>query len=143
MQNTWVQKENGVAVQYPIEQAIDSYKTEYGIDSSEAFTELKKMSPVITRSFILAFLGKEFNQIYRNGFVHKHFHPPAKNLEFKYVANSRKYLFHFYENAISLNEVLKKAGAKLVHDKEKCDIDLSPEVISKDSIINLLKKEAM
>jgi hypothetical protein len=79
MQNTWVQKENGVAVQHPIEQAIDSYKTEYRIDSSEAFTELRKMSPAITRSFILAFLGKEFNQIYRNGFVHKHFHPPATN----------------------------------------------------------------
>lgn len=76
MQNTWVQKENGAAVQYPIEQAFEAYKTVYGIDSPEAFDELKKLSPVITRSFILAFLGKEFNQKYRNGFVHKHFHAP-------------------------------------------------------------------
>jgi hypothetical protein len=85
MQNTWVQKENGAAVQYSIEQAFDSYKTLYGIDSSEAFSELKKLSPVITRSFILAFLGKEFNQKYRNGFVHKHFHAPEPDSNNVYV----------------------------------------------------------
>jgi hypothetical protein len=85
MQNTWVQKENGVAVQYAIEQAFDSYKTTYGIDSPESFTELKKLSPVITRSFILAFLGKEFNQTYRNGFVHKHFHGPETDSNNVYI----------------------------------------------------------
>lgn len=81
MQNSWVKKENGLAVQYPIDLAFDSYRELYGIDSPIAFDELKKLSPVITRSFILAFLGKEFNQKYRNGFVHKHFHAPETNSE--------------------------------------------------------------
>ena len=55
-----------------------------------------------------------------------------------YVEHARKYLFEFYKNTISLNEVLEKAGAKLITDKEKCDIDLSYETLEKDTIINLL-----
>jgi hypothetical protein len=31
------------------------------------------------------------------------------------------------------------AGAILVDEKEKCDIDLSPETLKKDSIIKLIK----
>jgi len=57
----------------------------------------------------------------------------------KFVENSRKYLFNFYKNTISFNEILKKAGAKLVDKREKCDIDLSPEVLQKDTILNLIK----
>lgn len=57
----------------------------------------------------------------------------------KFVDNARKYLFHFYRNTISLNELLQMAGGKLVVDKEKCDIDLSPENLEKDKIINLIK----
>ena len=56
-----------------------------------------------------------------------------------FVENSRKYLFNFYRNTISLNNVLKKAGAKIVDDKEKCNIDLSPENLEKDKIIDLLR----
>jgi len=56
-----------------------------------------------------------------------------------YVENSRKFLFDFYENAISLSDVLEKAGCKLVKDKNKCDIDLSPESLEKNKIINLIK----
>ena len=57
----------------------------------------------------------------------------------EYVENARKYLFNFYENTISFNEILKKAGAKFVDDKEKADINLSPEELQKDSILNLIK----
>lgn len=45
-----------------------------------------------------------------------------------------------YENTISLNSILEAAGAKLVTDKTKCDIDLSPENIEKDTILDLLRK---
>jgi len=60
-----------------------------------------------------------------------------------FAQHARKYLFDFYENSISLNEILEKAGAKIFNDKnkqEKCDIDLSPETIEKDTILNLLTK---
>jgi hypothetical protein len=56
----------------------------------------------------------------------------------EYVRQSRDYLSAFYKNAISLNDVLKKAGAILVDEKDDCDIDLSPESIDKSTIINLL-----
>ncbi len=56
-----------------------------------------------------------------------------------YVGWARDYLLHYYENSIKLNDLLLKAGAKFVKDKEKADVDLSPEQLEKDTILNLLK----
>lgn len=58
----------------------------------------------------------------------------------EFAENSRKYLTSFYKNTITLNEILEKAGAKIVIDEKRCDINLSPELLEKDSIIKLLKK---
>jgi hypothetical protein len=55
-----------------------------------------------------------------------------------YSEHARKYLFNFYGNSISLNEILVNAGAMLVDKAEDCDIDLSPEKLEKDTILNLL-----
>ena len=60
----------------------------------------------------------------------------SSNSEF--AENSRKYLISFYQNSIELKDILSKSGAELVDDKEKADIDLSPESLEKDSILNLL-----
>jgi len=57
-----------------------------------------------------------------------------------YMQNARQYLFDYYKNGINLNDILIKAGASLVDNKKDCDIDLSPDALEKDSIINLLKK---
>lgn len=51
---------------------------------------------------------------------------------------SRQFLFDFYFGTITLNEVLVNAGAILVDSKEDCEIDLSPEALEKDTIINLI-----
>jgi len=53
--------------------------------------------------------------------------------------HSRKYLFNFYTDTISLNEILELAGAKMTHTLGGCDIDLSPESLEKDTIINLIR----
>lgn len=58
-----------------------------------------------------------------------------------FVKHSRQYLFDFYNNTISLNKILEKAGAKLIEDKEKCDIDLSSEKLEKDTILKLISKK--
>jgi len=55
------------------------------------------------------------------------------------VVHTRNYLFDFYENTIGMRDLLKKAGAKFTTKRDKCDIDLSPETIEKDTIINLLR----
>lgn len=55
------------------------------------------------------------------------------------TTQTRDYLYNFYTNSIELKDILEKAGAKLVRDVEKADINLSPESLQKDSIINLLK----
>jgi len=54
-----------------------------------------------------------------------------------YANNARKYLFNYHRNALGLGEILERAGAKIVKDKE-CDINLSPWDLEKDTIINLL-----
>lgn len=54
--------------------------------------------------------------------------------------HSRKYLFDFYEHTIDLKDILIKAGAKIVDKKEESNIDLSPEELGKDSVLNLLRK---
>lgn len=56
-----------------------------------------------------------------------------------YTEYSRKYLINSLTNMITLNDLIIKAGAIKVDDKLECDIDLSPESLEKDTIINLLK----
>jgi hypothetical protein len=56
----------------------------------------------------------------------------------EFVNHSRKYLFNFYRDTISLNNILKDAGADMVKENKECDVDLSPEKLEKDSILNLL-----
>jgi len=60
----------------------------------------------------------------------------------EYSMNALKYMFDYYDNTISLNKILEAAGAMLISDPDPelggCDIDLSPEAISKDSIIGLV-----
>ena len=61
-----------------------------------------------------------------------------------YMEAARNYLLDFYKHALSLNHLLKLAGATIVNTKESSlDIDLSPESLEKDTIINLLKKETL
>jgi len=55
-----------------------------------------------------------------------------------YVIHSKNYLYDYYRNTINLNELLVQAGAKIVEDKTEADIDLSPQSLEKDTIINLL-----
>ena len=57
-----------------------------------------------------------------------------------YVENSRKYISNFYQNAITLNRLLVKAGAVITEDRNTCDIDLSPGNLEKDTIIKLFQK---
>lgn len=54
---------------------------------------------------------------------------------------AREFLISSNENAISLNDVLKISDVKITKDKEKCDIDLSPESLAKDTFMNILKKD--
>jgi hypothetical protein len=54
------------------------------------------------------------------------------------IPKARKFIFNFYVGAITLNEVLAQSNCIMVNSKEDCDIDLSPEALEKDTIINLL-----
>jgi len=56
----------------------------------------------------------------------------------EFVAHSRRYLFDFYSNTISLNDILERSGAVMVLNNTECDTDLSPEKLERDSIIKLL-----
>ena len=55
-----------------------------------------------------------------------------------HVRYAREYLVNYYLNSITLTEMLLKSGAEIVTDVKDADIDLSPESLEKDTIINLL-----
>lgn len=55
--------------------------------------------------------------------------------------NAYKYLDNYTKSAEKLEPMLRMAGAIIVDDKEDCDIDLSIESITKESIIELLTKD--
>ena len=54
------------------------------------------------------------------------------------VIHTRQYLLSFYQNMISLNDLLVQARAKLITTKDEADLSLAPEDLSKDTILNLL-----
>lgn len=58
-----------------------------------------------------------------------------------YVNIARDYLAKFATTQITLNEVLKIVGAKIVTKQTTKSIDLSPENLEKDTFINLLIKQ--
>ena len=58
-----------------------------------------------------------------------------------YVEHARKFMIDYYQNSISFNDILLKAGAIFVDDEKGCDINLSPELIEKDTILNLVKNK--
>jgi hypothetical protein len=53
---------------------------------------------------------------------------------------TRRYLFNYYLNAISLNDVLRGACARFVDTAAEAEIDLTPESIDKNTIIRLLSQ---
>jgi hypothetical protein len=56
-----------------------------------------------------------------------------------HVRHSRSYVSHFYQNSINFNSLLVRAGAHIINEgRELCDIDLSPESLSKDTILGLI-----
>ncbi len=55
-----------------------------------------------------------------------------------YMKHIMAYNLNTLTNPVSLNEILEDMGC-LVDDKEKCDIDLSPEALEIDTIINMIK----
>lgn len=56
------------------------------------------------------------------------------------VEDSFNYLIQFYSAPINLNELLLRAGAVFSSTPEEAEINLSPERLERDSIINLLRR---
>lgn len=62
----------------------------------------------------------------------------------EYAGHALRYMISASTNPVSLNDVLAKAGAILVSNKDEkstCDFDLSPESVSKDTFLTLLQPE--
>ena len=56
----------------------------------------------------------------------------------EFAEAARKYLYYYCKNTLSLNNTLENAGTLMVDKQEDADIDLSPEKLEKDTIMNLL-----
>jgi hypothetical protein len=78
--------------------------------------------------------GKEGCTFY---FTESNMESGVSSRETKAVDQARTFLYNYYANSISLNELLELSGAELV-EQDECDIDLSPEALEKDTILNLM-----
>jgi len=54
--------------------------------------------------------------------------------------HSRQYLYDFCTNMVGFHEVFSHMNIKLTSNKDKCVIDLSPECIDKNSLLQILEK---
>jgi hypothetical protein len=59
----------------------------------------------------------------------------------EYTKHTIKYFNNFFSNTISFNSILEKSGAIITRDKENYDLDLSPENLEKDTILNLIRRK--
>lgn len=60
----------------------------------------------------------------------------------EYAQHALKYYMTMYANPISLNDLLRKAGAFIITEKAErglCDVDLSPENVTKETFLDLLR----
>jgi len=58
----------------------------------------------------------------------------------EYIKQSKEYLSNFYQNTISLNNLLLKSGAIMVDNTDDCDIDLSINNLNKSTILDLVTR---
>jgi len=114
---------------------MESITRNYMIDPNDVITIAK--SKITQEQKILGLLITTTNEC-RFYFMETHIGTEISAGNLEYIEQSRRYLFDFYTNAISLNEMLVKAGAIIETDKAKCDIDLSTENLEKDTLINLI-----
>lgn len=56
-----------------------------------------------------------------------------------YIGWARDYMINQYNNSIELRDILEKAGAIFVENKEDAEINLSHEDLERDTIVELLK----
>jgi hypothetical protein len=56
----------------------------------------------------------------------------------KMTDHGREWMLNYYTETISLKEVFEESGAIFVTNKEKADIDLSPEKLDRNTLINLI-----
>ena len=114
---------------------VNNFKKNYIINPNNVISIAK--SSIDNKQKVLGLLvpSNNGNRFY---FTETYLGLSISSSESEVVENAKKYLLDFYQNTISLNDILVKAGANIVEDKLKCDIDLSPEKLEKDTILNLL-----
>jgi len=116
------------------EKVSECFDRDYMVDPNNVFTVVKSSIKGIQKMLGMLITTSKNCRFY---FVESNIGNSITSKNRKHIENSRKYLANYYRNTISLRDVLVKAGAKLVESKKNCDIDLSPEVLEKDTILKL------
>jgi len=117
---------------------VMNFSRNYMLDPNKVIVSAKSVMKEKQKVLGLLVTSKKENRFY---FTETGLGNQISSSNSEHTEQARKYLFNFYENAISLNEILVSAGANIVTDKEKADIDLSVESLEKDTIIKLLAKK--
>lgn len=130
--------DDGIEVPFKIivaKEQTDSLKKNYMIDPNNVLSVAE--SKIDKRQKILGLIMTDANEC-RFYFAETSIGNSITSSNSKIAEQSRKYLLNFYKNTISLNDILLKAGAVIIDTKKNVDIDLSPENLGKDSLLNLI-----
>lgn len=120
-------------------QKVKNLKENYMVNPDNIVTVVQ--SEIDKRQKILGLLITTTNES-RFYFVEASIGKSITSSNSEFAENARKYLMGFYQNSIELEDVLLKAGAFLTNDvNAEYDIDLSPENLEKDTILDLLIKK--
>jgi len=120
-------------------QEVNEFNENYTINPNNILSVSK--TAIDKKQKALGFVVTD-NDEYRFYFNELNIGESITSSEKPYVMDTIKYLTNYYTNMISLNDILSKAGAIIVTDKDKaeeCDINLSPDNVDKEIIISLLK----
>lgn len=119
------------------EEEVDNMNKNYTINPNNVKCIVNSVMNVNSKALGVISVDKNESRFY---FSETGFGEGRSSSDSEYMKQGRRFIYNSYKNAILLDEILEKAGAILVDDKEDCDIDLSLESLEKDKIINLLKK---
>jgi len=117
-------------------EAVRDFKKNYTVNPNNVLVTSNTVIDEKQKVLGLLIASKKENRFY---FAEVNIGKSITSRETDFTKHSRQYLIDYYENTIGLRDVLVQAGAELISDKAKADIDLSPETLEKDTILGLLK----
>ncbi len=119
------------------EEPVDRLNQNYTVNPNNVITTAKTSIDKEEKILGLVVPSEEGCRLY---FAEANIGKDITSSESDYIQHARQYLIDFYSDSISLNDILFQV-CDFTDKPEDADINLSPEALEKDTIINMLRKK--